>query len=537
MPPELQFTHEITIADLDRDAYDAKFKFADAVKAMKNPHPKYLARIFKDPTLFSYYLLKHNAQPVKLYIYQDAMLNDPHRFIIFRSARQVGKSWALDVKAVHNFCIDHGRQHNECIISKSLPQAQFQMRRVKALLRSSKFRWNEAKGDDTMMLISRNIYDPADTTFKKEHRNQKILYSNMLRCVPATEGSLGFDFHEVNLDETEYWDCDLEYMFNRVIAPTTYHTKGRICSFSSPNGSDNLIAKLELETTPDGTRKWHTYVFSFMDCPANTELEFEELRRTLSRHDFESNVLALRTSSDAAYFTREEIDRSAAPSLTPMSMIGKQPYFFLDIGSTHDQSALIGGYVEWDAKTEFNHAYITHMHLYPVGYPIARVAGLEVTDDDGWHHETSVKEYLEMWTDREHGIIPIFGFDVTGNMGMKALFDAMNIDAQDVTFTGPNKSMYYQRLKYFMEKGLLHRLAKGDAAKVWERQASDLIATKSQRGYLLINAASVTKRSYAKTLDAKLKRIPDDLLDSTAGWIGMADPAGYIDVPSVEVFG
>lgn len=532
MKQYVDYSKEITIADLDIPHYDEKFKFVDDIKSMKNPHPKYLAKIWSDPTMFSYHLFRLDGQPLRLYAYQDLLLNDTHQLKISRQARQTGKSLSLDVKAAYNFVRDHGYGHNECIISKSLPQAKYQMMRVKALLNSAKFTWHDHKGStDSMMIISLDWPDETDSGWSKQGRPQRIKYTNLFMCVPATEGSLGYSFHNVNLDEFEYWQDDLEYMFYRIIEPTTYKTKGKISIFSSPNGSNNLVARLEALKDADGKPLWHTYVFSFLDCPGNTKEEFEQKRISLSRHDFESNVLALRTTSDASYFTPEEVGRSCSKGLSAMAMVGKQPFFFLDIGAKHDQSCLIGGFVEFDKDTEFNHLYIPIIHLYPVGYPLSRVAGMQVDESDGWHYERSVKEYLQDWTDQEHGLVPVFGFDVTGNEGMKALFEQMGIEAQDITFSGPSKSTMYQRFKYLMEKGLLHRIPHPQ----WEKQALDVIVSKSARGYLLINAASVTKQSFARTLDAKLKRIADDCLDATAGFIMLADPVGDLDIPSIEV--
>jgi hypothetical protein len=341
---------------------------------------------------------------------------------------------------------------------------------------------------------------------------------NMLICAPCTEGLLGYDLHELNMDEFEYWELDQKWFFNQIAQPRTYSTKGNITIFSNPNGQDNFVHELENQKLKDSDElKWHTYVFNYMDRPGNTEEEFEQLRHELSRQEFESTVAAERYMSDRNYFTPDEIERSLDKNLNINSMVGKQPFFFLDVGAKHDRSVLTGGYVEPDPENErFKHIYITIIHVYPEAYPINRVVGSKVEEGDGWHYEKSVKEYLDEWS--AGGVNPVFGVDVTGNSGISPLFDAIGINPTDVVFSGPAKSGMYQRYRYFMEKGLLHRIK----CKQWEQEASNLVVTKSARGYLLVNAASTMDRK-GKSLDAKMKKTADDTQDSTAGLIFLAD--------------
>ncbi len=516
---EINYNEPIEKENLDMDAYNAKFEFVDRIMSKDSRKVKVgeMQRIYNDITMFCYAFFRLNNEPLKLYPYQDMILNDNHRNKIFRAARQIGKSLALDVKAAYNLCIPHGKNHNECIISNSLPQATFQMKRVKDLLDKSTIKGID-RTDDSNSVLSVNVYG----------EDGKETSKNLLVVVPCTEGSLGYDFHEVNLDEFEYYDKDIEYFYQRIIEPTTFHTKGKITIFSNPNGSDNIVAQFENELGSDGNKFWHTYIFNYLDCPNNTQKEWDDHKTRKSRIDFESTVAAIRSISDRNYFTSDEIENSYDFKMDSSTvMYGKQPFFFLDVGAKHDQSVLTGGYIERDEDDDFNHLYIPIIHIYPKGYPLTRVVGVDVDNSDGWHIEKTVKEYIEEYSKK--GIIPIFGYDITGNEGMNPLFRSLNIAANDVIFSGPSKSGYYQRFKYFMEKNLIHRCESKD----WAKQASQLIATKSIRGYLLINAAS-QQRKGGKAEDTKLKRIPDDCMDSTAGLINLADPQDYIE-PSLTI--
>ena len=143
------------------------------------------------------------------------------------------------------------------------------------------------------------------------------------------------------------------------------------------------------------------------------------------------------------------------------------------------------------------------MHAYPVGYPLARVVGSKIDVNDGWHYEKSVKEYLQEWS--SNGTNPIFGVDATGNSGIIPLFHSADIYPIDVQFSGPVKSGMYQRFKYFMEKGLLHRIKN----KQWEEQALKLRVKRSARGYFMIHHET--------------EEDLDDFMDATAGLIYLAD--------------
>jgi len=510
---------------LHKPTYDKKLDFVDKVRLLTNPHPDYLKRIWTDVTLFSYYFFELNCKSLKLYQYQDLILNDPHRFKIFRAARQIGKSMALDIKASHNLCIDHGKGHNECIISKSLSQAKFQMRRIKHLLGTARFSWHESKGEvDNSSELTVDIYDERDTTYKQEGRKQRIKYSNLLVVVPCTGGALGYDFDEVNLDEIEYWaDIDIRDFINNVIEPTTYATGGRITTYSNPNGNENYIAELENLTLPDGTKKWHTYVFNVYDCPGRSDEDIEFMKAGKNRQEIESQLLAIRTLSDKYYFSADEIDSSFSEKLNREKewvADGKETYWFLDVGAKHDQSVLTGCYVENDDKSDdnnrFMHVNVFHVTVYPIGYPLSRVVGShdESQATDGWHYVKSVREVLE-----EHRLVanvnPTFGCDVTGNSGISPLFKSVNIQPVDIVFSGPKKWAMYQRMKYLLEKKLLHIIRCNE----YDYQMKRMVVKK--RG-----------TSNYHSISHELETDRDDVADSIAGLIHIADNPVLIN-PSI----
>jgi hypothetical protein len=503
----IDYNQPITRDHINFNEYEDMFQLVTEYEKSKDI--KLLQKILLNPTLFIYMMFRVDGMPLKLYPYQDLIIRDNHRYKYFRAANQIGKSLYLDAKSAMNLLIDHGKGHNEAIVSKSLPQSTFQMRRIKGLLNSmQKVNWKDIQtSSESMSIISVDVKE-----------GDRVKYTNTLICAPCTEGLLGYDLHELNLDEFEFWEVDIAYFFNQIAQPRTYATKGNITIFSNPNGQDSFGADLEKQTLKNGNKVWHTYVFNYLDRPGNTKEEYDELQHRLPRSIFESTVGAVRSLSDRNYFTREEIERSLDHNVALKPDC--QVFMFLDVGAKHDQSVLVIGYIDYpNGESELPHLYVPIIQPYPVGYPLSRVVGAwsGKDDDDGWHYVKSVKDYWIQFM--QDNITPVLGVDVTGNSGIMPLMESAGLYATDVVFSGPQKSSYYQRFKYFMEKGLLHRAD----SKEFDYQCSHLIMKKSGRGYLMV---------HHETEDDL-----DDVPDSIAGLISLADPkdAQYAN-PSVQIF-
>ena len=425
-------------------------------------------------------------------------------------------SLTLDATVARNLLIDHGHAHHEAIVSKSLPQSIFQMRRVKSLLNTARYiEWKEERGDaDSMSVISVDVKDTKGN----------IKYTNLGICAPCTEGLLGYDIHKLNLDEYEFWEVDIKHFFNQIAQPRTYTTRGNITIFTNPNGADGYGTDLENQVFLDKNKKWHTYVFNFFDKPGNTQADFDQVVVGLSRQQTESTLLAIRSLSDKYFFSSEEVERSYDKVIEAQKewiAQGKDTFWFLDVGAKIDQSCLIGAYPTPDSEDErLVHANIFLIHVFPQGYPISRVVGSydENQDTDGWHTEKSVKEHLEEYSFAKD-VYPTFGCDVTGNQGMIPLFNTVGIDPIDINFSGPKKWAMYQRLKYYFEKNLIHRIKH----EAFEYQTKRMIVTKLQAG-------RYNRVSHEKESDH------DDIPDAVAGVIYLLDNPDEVE-PSMSMFG
>jgi len=517
---KFDFSKNITREHIDSTIYNNKFKFVDKVKAMKNPNPLYLKIIDEDKTMRAYMFLRINNEPLRLYDYQDLILNDPYRYKYFEASNQIGKSIALDVDATEEFTKDHGKEFNVAIVSKTLPQSTHQMRRIKQLLNSmSTIDWKEGNsGSDSMSVIEIPFHD---TDRKNADGSSRIKYVNRIICCPATEAALGYDLHKVYLDEFEFWD-EPDYMYDQVLEPRTYGTGGDIIITTNPNGWDTKGGELTRLELTNGERKYHVYNFNFLDRPGNTKEMLDNAMIGKPRHVVESTLLAIRSMSDRCYFSYDEIKRSEWKEPNPeLTMVNKPTFWFLDVGAKHDQSVLSGGYIEQDiSNPELFHLYIPIIHAYPVGYPLSLVIGIENENNDGWEYQKSVKEYLAEYSldsSKFGKILPQFGIDVTGNSGISPLCEAAGIQPIDIVMSGQKKSGMYQKFKYMMEKGLIHRIK----SREWEHQASKLIVKKSQRGYLMIHHETENDL--------------DDCMDSTAGLIDIAYNTNIVPASFIRI--
>jgi len=454
----LEYNRVIDRTQKDLVTYQTKFKVWDRVVSEgKAGIPEISLPLLADPTIYIYAMLNFTN-----YWYQDMIISDDYRFKIFCAANQMGKSKLLNVQAIRGLLLDHGSQFNRAIISASLPQAKFQMQRIRDMLRQSKLEWEEDKGDvDNIMILSMKMYHPKDGQYFSYPKEKRYKYTNYLIIAPCTDaGALGYDLHALDLDEFDFWERDTKQFFYQIAQPRTFHTRGSISIYSNPNGREGFMYELWNQKLNDGTYKWHRYQFNYWDKDKSTQKEFDELTVGMTRRQIESTLLAEFSSSETSFFTYDEIKRSEDVSLNEYNAIGKQTYWFLDSAAVVDASVLVGAYTEPDeVNPQVLRVYMFKIHEYPIGYPLYRVAGVnnEKAVDDGWHYEKSVKEYLT--ESAAEGGSPVFGYDTQNNKGLIPLFESIGIYSSiEMPFSGPAKVGYYQKLKYYLEKGLLKRV-------------------------------------------------------------------------------
>jgi hypothetical protein len=495
---------------IDKSIVQTKFELWQYVaknKLIQSPDEMVRARaisLLKDKTIFAYSYFMFDNKPFKCRYYQDVLLSDSYDRILYAASNQSGKSICLDIDAATEFLIDHKKGWVGLLVSNSLDQSEYQMGRIKHLLKSAKISYKEEDTTETKTGKKDNSTQISYTFYDKDGITP--LYTNLLICCPHTSSALGYPADNLWLDEFEFWDdCDYEHFLYQIAIPRTFETKGKIKIFSNPDGKSKMMYKLWNLKDKKGEYVWHRYNFNYWDKDDATQEGFDKMTHGMTRSKIASTSLALFVDTDVCYFTEEEVLKSYDPNVVMKPDV--QVFMFLDVGAKHDQSVLTIGYVDYpDGEQGFPHIYIPIIHVYPVAYPLSRVVGAysDNQETDGWHYEKSVADYYKEFV--ADNIYPTLGFDVTGNSGIVPLIETIQIPVQDVVFSGPKKSGYYQRFKYFMEKGLLHRCK----SEEFEFQTSHLEMKKSSRGYMSIHHENEDEL--------------DDCPDSVAGLIALADP-------------
>ena len=469
-----EFMVDVIIADKKRALWDHVIQNNLLTSDDKIVRAKAQA-LLRDKTIFLYNFAKLNGKPVKTRWTQDIVLSDPSKRVLFCACNQfLGKSTTLDFDAGTEFLIDRGKRWVGLLVSGSLGQSQERMENIKLLLDSMNIIYKEtnidvdAKGKSNATQLSYYFIDPV---------TKKPLYSNLLICCPHTSSALGYPADDIYLDEVDFWE-DVRggqiHFFNQVLTARTYWTRGRIKGYSNPNGKERMMFYLWLQKNKLGLPHWHRYHFNYWDSTGPTQDEFDDACIGKTKNEIESTLLAAFTTTEGSFFGSEEIADMRCPELAQKgdsAGYGKECSFFLDIGYVHDQSCLIGAYLEPNPEVpDIPLVKEFLIHKYPVGYPIARVIGVDaaIEADDGWEDSVEdnppVKEVLAEYPDVVAGVNyqPLFGFDATAQKGLLPLFIAAGIEAVDIVFTGKLKWHMAQRLQYYVQQRFIKRAKERD---------------------------------------------------------------------------
>jgi len=402
-----------------------KFLLWDKVKSedLINKDPKYVASLLKDPTIFLYAFFRYAGQPLQLYPYQDLILNDDHKRILFAASNQIGKSIALCCKSIHYALTNPGK--TVLMVSKTLPQAKDLLRQIKQLLDSSSIDYQDQIGE---------AMNKTEIYFKHTDKDGNKLDQSRIVCVPATEAALGYAVDLLLIDELAFYE-DGRYFYFQIAQPRTYTTKGQIICFSNPNGQMGIFWDLWQDSD------FHKYNFNFLDKPGNTEEEMEKLRKTLTREEFDSTVMAVFTNPAGGFLTFDERKsiQEERPNLLP-GVLSEPVYIFFDFAKTQDRTVRgIGKSVHKEGDWA-NAVYVHEMVEYPQHKPYSEI----------------VDELHELINSYGSHNIAMIGWDNTGvGKGVEDFINKvqqLGIPVMPVEFTLRNKSRMYTLFKLLVEQ-------------------------------------------------------------------------------------
>ncbi len=455
-----------------------KFKAWDEVirkNLMESDNLKDQEKVYnmlRDPTIYAYAFFRdprNTKKRFKLYSYQDIIINDNHDRIFFAAANQIGKSITLCLKAITFALLNPGK--TVLMTSKTLPQSKDLLRQIKQFLMNSVLDYKDAIGysETKTEIYFKHFEDEEifDEELGRAFIHKKELSQSRIICVPATEAALGYAVDLALEDELHFYENG-EYFHKQILQPRTYTTKGQIMVFTNPNGQQGI--GWELWNDPEYNR----YRFNYLDCPTNTQKEFDRLSRGLTREQIDSTLLAVFTSPEGGFLTlQERKDMQEERSSIIPSVLTTPIYIFFDWAKSRDRTVrLIGVPVNRNDRDWADEVMVYEMKEYPQGTPYT-----EIIDVD-------LKELIKSVGPQ---MIAMVGWDNTGvGRGLEDFtkrVEQLGIQAMPVEFSLDNKSRIYTLFKLLAEQ----RRLKIPYDREADKQLSMLRFKKSPRGHLQVH--------------------------------------------------
>lgn len=428
-------------------------------------------RLLDDPCVYAYAWFRNDdGTPWKMYPYQDTILNDKHDRIMFVAANQIGKSKALCFKAISEALKHPG--WTIVMVSKTLPQSKDLLRDIKNILKNGVLDWEYDIGDTDSKT---EIYFKHTDIVEIKQADGTVLYEEVelpqsrIICVPATEGALGYPVDLLLIDELAFYE-DGEYIYEQILQPRTYHTKGQIIVFSNPNGQQGIFWKIW------NSPRWHKYRFDFLDCPANTQEDFDKLASELPQERIESTLLAIFTKPMGGFLTPDErkaIQLLDRPNGLP-AIITQPIFIFFDFAKSQDRTVRAIG----NPFGNQEHPGVDCWELFE--YP------------GGTGYDVILEDTIQLITAVGRQNVALVGWDNTGvGKGLEDFFrriEGLGVMCMPVEFSLENKSRLYTIFKLLVE-----RTTKGqDGLRVpfvteCDKQLAALRFQRSQRGYLQVH--------------------------------------------------
>lgn len=431
--------------------------------------------IFKrlqDPTIYAYAFFRNPKNPserFKLYPYQDIIINDPSSRVLFAAANQIGKSITLCVKALTFALLHPGK--TVLLTSKTLPQSKDLLRQIKQFLQNSilDYKYDIGDSETKTEIYFRHYenYDEYDPELKQMITVQRELPQSRIICVPATEAALGYASDLSLEDELAFYENG-DYFHKQILQPRSYTTKGQIMIFSNPNGQQGIF--WELWNDPS----YNKYRFNFLDCPTNSQEEFDKISAGLTREQIDSTLLAIFTSPEGGFLTLEERKdmQEQRPSMLP-SVVTQPIYIFFDWAKVKDRTVRIVAVPKRvNDKDWADEVYVYEMKEYPQDTKYT-----EIIDGD----------LRDLITQVGPNKVAMVGWDNTGvGKGLQDFTERVNqlgVQTMPVEFSLQNKSRIYTLFKLLAE----NRRIKVPFIQECDKQLSMLRFKKSSRDYLQVH--------------------------------------------------
>lgn len=401
--------------------------------------------VLYDPTIWAYKFLKdEEGNPLQLYGFQDKIINDKNRFIHVTAANQIGKTWALEVKALHHAI--HTNNGSVLIISKSEDQAIRILDEIKWMMKRANIPFE-------------SIIDEVDNRTELHLTNEDTKGISTVRAFAPTTKVLGFKGTLVLLDETGHWEKQTEMTpteyYEQVIEPRTNATKnwkhpfftmGQIVSITNPYGEQGLAYDLYND------ERFNNYQYCWLAKSLNTLEEYLYHKNRLAPYRFASIYAATYMSPEGGFISLDQYNKFASYNHNLIIDINKILFLGGDVASSEAK----GQHTDWNVLYG-----VQQIERYEKDSK-ERLPRLKLVYMKEWPPKTPTTEiYAEIKRLVNSGVtIAKFAYDRVG-VADKLKNDLIdrgilsNYQIEVLTYSLPNKSDVYINLQTFFEQGLL----------------------------------------------------------------------------------
>lgn len=367
----------------------------------------------KDITCFAYGMFNdREGNRMKLYPYQDLVLNDKSKRILLCIARQAGKTTTAAIKALHFAYFNNNV--TVVVVSATKPQAIELIRRVREVMNLSRFSW------------WRDLSPSA-----KESRGEIVLKNSGAKTtsriisVPATDAARGYTADLVIVDEAAFIEGG-DYIFNQVVEPMTQATKGNIMLLSTPKAMSGYF--YECYKSPF----WSTYQFDWRSNPKNTEEDMAEKQSRMTISQYQAEYEAKFTNTLGSYFRLSDINKCTEDDPPRLSKGVKGLVCGVDLGKERDHAVFFIG--NYESDKEEAKVVVRERRVKPLGTNYAEIIGELVFLNEQYN-------------------IDLFVIDGTGiGAGIADMLIAKGLNVESVVFSWKSKVDIFSNLKILFEQ-------------------------------------------------------------------------------------
>lgn len=401
--------------------------------------------LLRDPTIWAYGTLEDKQdERLKVYPFQDKIMNDKNRFVHVHAANQIGKTWgAADIKGLHHAI--HTNNASVMIISSKDEQAT-------GIL------------DEMKWMCKRARIDYDDLIGEVSNRGELHLYLgkdniSVIRTFPPTTAILSFPSTLTIMDEDNFWEKigtlqPTEY-YDQCIEPRSNATKnwkhpfltmGQIIGISNPNGQQGLGYRCLND------ERYNNYIYCWLANPNNTLEEYLFHKKRLPSYRFASIYAATYEDVEGGFITKEQYDQFAS--------------YKSKLIIPRDQTLYLGGdFVSEDPKGKNRDWAVLYGVIQVKRYEkdaLERIPRIKVVYWREWKPGTKITDiYAEIRRLTTSGIrIGKFAYDKVGvsdkiynDLIDRGILSKWNIEV--LTYSLPNKSDVYINFQTLFEQGLI----------------------------------------------------------------------------------